>query len=102
MLSFALLPLLAGLGYGLPQAANDNCETTTTEVIIPTATNTWTATEVSTVTASTARDLGTHTSIVQLSSTKTSQTLTETSTLCTASGTMYVARSFKFSSNVDD
>ncbi|KAI7314557.1 hypothetical protein KC340_g9319 [Hortaea werneckii] len=83
MFSFAFIPLLAGLGYALPQ---NDCVTTTTEVVIPTVTKTWSTTDVQTVTATTPRDLGTFTDIVQLTSTKTLQTLTSTSTECTATG----------------
>ncbi|GAB1738169.1 hypothetical protein NU219Hw_g2699t1 [Hortaea werneckii] len=85
MLSFAFIPLLAGLGHALPQ---NDCVTTTTEVIIPTGTATWSTTDVQTITATTPRDLGTFTDIVHLSSTKTLQTLTSTTTECTATGTV--------------
>jgi len=86
MLSFTLLPLLAGLGYALPQAVS--CVTTTVEIIIPTTTATYTTTDVTTIHATTAEDLGTFTLVERESSTKTLQTLTSTSTACTASGTM--------------
>ena len=85
MLSFAFIPLLAGLGHALPQ---NECVTTTTEVIIPTVTVTYSTTPVQTVTATTPRDFGTYTDIIRLSSTKTLQTVTTTSTECTATGTV--------------
>ncbi|KAI7495302.1 hypothetical protein KC367_g7443 [Hortaea werneckii] len=85
MLSFAFIPLLAGLGHALPQ---NECVTTTTEVIIPTVTVTYSTTPVQTVKATTPRDFGTYTDIIRLSSTKTLQTVTTTSTECTATGTV--------------
>lgn len=82
MLSSALLPLLAaGLAYALPQAAS-SCVTVTSEVIVPTSTATYTTTDVTTIYATTAENLGTFTVVTTLSSTKTLATITSTSTTC--------------------
>lgn len=88
MRSFALVPVLASLSYALPQAAS-SCVTVTTEVIIPTKTATYTTTPVFTITETTP-DVNTFTLIVRESSTKTLETITATTTVCTASGTMWV------------
>ncbi|KAK5129684.1 hypothetical protein LTR08_002976 [Meristemomyces frigidus] len=82
----ALVPLLAGLAYALPQAAT-GCVTVTTEVIIPTTTATYLSTYVTTVQATTAEDLGTFTLVERESSTKTLTTLTSTATVCAGTGT---------------
>lgn len=82
MKSFFLTPLLAGLGYALPQDAG--CETTTEEVIVPTSTATYYSTRVTTIEASTAEDLGTYTEVVGVSSTKTVATVTPQPADCTA------------------
>lgn len=89
MRAVAYAPLLAGIGYALPQAPR-SCHTTTEQVIVPTSTATYLSTHVTTVPATTAQDLGTFTDIVRVSSTKALQTLTSTETDCTANGTMYV------------
>lgn len=81
---FALLPLCAGIAYALPQ---DNCETTTVQVIEPTTTATYTSTAVVTVRPSTAQDLGTFTLVSTIKSTKTHFTLTTSSTECQSSAT---------------
>ena len=82
MKSFMLTPLLAGLGYALPQDAG--CETTTEEVIVPTSTATYYSTYVTTIEATTAEDLGTYTEIVGVSSTKVVATVTAPADDCTA------------------
>lgn len=88
MRSSTLLPLLAaGLSHALPQAVS-SCVTVTSEVIIPTTTATYTTTDVTTIHATTAEDLGTFTLVTTVSSTDTLSTLTSTSTDCTASGTI--------------
>jgi hypothetical protein len=74
MKPYTVAPLLAAIGYALPQA----CHTTTKQVIVPTSTATYLSTYVTTVTASTAKDLGTFTDVVRVSSTKTLETLTST------------------------
>lgn len=79
MLSFALLPLIAGLGYALPQ---DSCQTETTEVIVPTKTATYSSTVVVTEYPTTAKDLGTFTQWTTISSTTTLQTLTSYDSTC--------------------
>lgn len=89
MKAIAYVPLLAGVGYALPQA----CKTTTEQVIVPTSTATYLSTYVTTVHATTPQNLGTFTDIVRESSTKTLQTLTSVETDCTANGTMWVMRS---------
>lgn len=86
MRSFAFIPVLAGLSYAFPQAAS-SCVTVTTEVIIPTITYTYTSTPLVTVTETTP-DVNTFTLIIRESSTKTLGTITNTTTVCTASGTM--------------
>lgn len=83
MRSFALLPLIAGLGYALPQ---DVCSTTTKQVIVPTRTATYLSTEIVTEHATSVKNLGTFTLVTTLSSTNTLQTLTSTTTLCGAAG----------------
>ncbi|KAK3678374.1 hypothetical protein LTR78_001671 [Recurvomyces mirabilis] len=89
MQSIAIAALLAGVGvYALPQDGA-SCVTVTTEVIIPTYTDSYTTTPVSTITATTPKDLGTFTFLTIESSTKTLATLTTTTTDCTASGTVY-------------
>ena len=85
MLAITLLPLLASLGYALPQAATD-CSTVTGELIIPTTTDTYSTTDVVTVTATTASDEGTFTLTVDVPSTKTVETLTSTATVCAGTG----------------
>ena len=79
MLSFALLPLIAGLGYALPQ---DSCQTVTTQVIVPTRTATYSSTYVVTEHPTSAKDLGTFTQWSTISSTKTLQTLTSYDSTC--------------------
>lgn len=86
MKAIAFAPLLAGLGYALPQA----CKTTTKQVIVPTSTATYLSTYVTTIHATTPQDLGTFTDVVRVSETKTLQTITGTETDCTTNGTMYV------------
>jgi hypothetical protein len=81
MKAYTVAPLLAAIGYALPQA----CQTTTEEVIVPTSTATYLSTYVTTVTAKTAFDLGTFTEVIDVSSTKTLETLTATETDCTES-----------------
>ncbi|EME79611.1 uncharacterized protein MYCFIDRAFT_183765 [Pseudocercospora fijiensis CIRAD86] len=83
MLLFAFLPLLASLGDALPQ---EDCSTTTKQVIVPTRTATYTSTVVVTERPSTARNLGTFTLWTTISSTKTLQTLTSTETTCGETG----------------
>lgn len=89
MRAVTLAPLLAGIGYALPQASR-SCYTTTEQVIVPTSTATYLSTHVITETATTPQDLGTYTYIVRVSSTKTLETLTQTETECTGSETVYV------------
>lgn len=86
MRAAAIVPVLAGIANALPQA----CQTTTTQVIVPTSTATYFSTHVTTIDAKTAEDLGTFTDVVRKSSTKTLQTMTAIETDCTANGTMYV------------
>ncbi|KAK1090710.1 hypothetical protein LTR48_007763, partial [Friedmanniomyces endolithicus] len=82
MRSFALAAaLLAGLSYALPQ--DGGCVTVTSEVIVPTSTATYTTTDVSTIYASTAEDLGTFTLVTRESSTTTLLTVTSTVPACT-------------------
>lgn len=87
MRSFAILSLLASVCYALPQAAQ-TCTTITTELIIPTKTYTFLSTSVTTTHATTAEDLGTFALVTRIPSTKTLETITSTSTACTANGTM--------------
>ncbi|KAK4544020.1 hypothetical protein LTR36_004518 [Oleoguttula mirabilis] len=87
MRSVTLIPLLAALGYALPQAVS-SCVTVTSEVIVPTTTVTYTSTEKTTIYATTADNLGTFTLVTTESSTKTLETLTSTSTACTSNGTI--------------
>jgi len=89
MKAVTLAPLLAGIGYALPQASR-SCHTTTEQVIVPTTTATYLSTHIITETATTPQDLGTYTYIVRVSSTKSLETLTQTETECTASETVYV------------
>lgn len=79
MKAYTVAPLLAAIGYALPQG----CQTTTEQVVVPTSTATYLSTYVTTVTATTPFDLGTYTDIIRVSSTKTLETLT--STECTES-----------------
>lgn len=79
MKAYTLAPLLAAIGYALPQA----CQTTTEQVIVPTSTATYLSTYVKTITAKTAQNLGTFTDIIRVSSTKNLQTLTATDSDCT-------------------
>ncbi|KAK5108028.1 hypothetical protein LTR62_008863 [Meristemomyces frigidus] len=89
MRSFAFAGLLVGLGvYALPQDGA-GCVTVSTEVIVPTSTATYTTTDVLTVHATTADNLGTFTLVTRESSTKTLTTLTTTVTDCTATGIVY-------------
>ena len=81
MKAYTVAPLLAAIGYALPQA----CHTTTEQVIVPTSTATYLSTYVTTVTATTAKDLGTFTDVIRVSSTKTLETLTSTETDCSES-----------------
>ncbi|KAK0914930.1 hypothetical protein LTR91_011264 [Friedmanniomyces endolithicus] len=82
MRSFAFAgALLAGLSYALPQ--DGGCVTVTSEVIVPTSTATYTTTDVSTIYASTAEDLGTFTLVTRESSTTTLLTVTSTVPACT-------------------
>lgn len=81
MKAYTLAPLLAAIGYALPQA----CQTTTKQVIVPTSTATYWSTHVTTVTAKTPKDLGTFTDVIRVSSTKTLETLTSTEKNCTES-----------------
>ena len=85
MLAITLLPLLASLGYALPQAATD-CVTVTGELIIPTTTDTYSTTDVTTVYATTAEDLGTYTVEVDVPTTKTVVTVKSTVAVCAGSG----------------
>ncbi|KAJ4386108.1 hypothetical protein N0V93_009000 [Gnomoniopsis smithogilvyi] len=78
----------AGLGNPLPKAGSVSCSTTTSEVIIPTTTVTYTTTPISTIYASTAEDLGTFTNIVRIPSTSTVATVTSTATACQGSGSL--------------
>jgi hypothetical protein len=60
---------------------------------VPTGTYTYTTTPVTTIYATTPRDLGTFTDIVVVSSTRTIQTLTTTATECACTETkMYALR----------
>lgn len=79
MRTFAILPLIAGLGYALPQ---DSCTTYTTLIIIPTTTATYSSTAVVTEYATTPRDLGTFTEVETISTTKTLETVTATTQTC--------------------
>jgi Tfp pilus assembly major pilin PilA len=81
---FALLPLIAGIAYALPQ---DNCETTTVQVIESTTTATYTSTAVVTINAKTAQNLGTFTLVSTIKSTKTHFTLTTSTTECQSTAT---------------
>jgi len=87
MRSFAWFLVLAGLGYALPQ---DSCDTTTSQVVVPTATITYTTTPVETIHATGAMDLGTFTLVTTLSDTKTLQTITSTIGECGATGVVTV------------
>ncbi|KAK1814555.1 hypothetical protein LTR12_011026 [Friedmanniomyces endolithicus] len=79
MRSFAFAGvLLAGLSHALPQ--DGGCVTVTSEVIVPTSTATYTTTDVSTIYASTAEDLGTFTLVTRESSTTTLLTTNNGST----------------------
>ncbi|EMC93560.1 hypothetical protein BAUCODRAFT_26822 [Baudoinia panamericana UAMH 10762] len=79
--------LLVSIAFALPQDTS-NCVTVTHEVIVPTSTHTYTSTHVTTIHATTADDLGTFTLVTTESSTKTLMTLTTTSAVCTAYGTI--------------
>jgi hypothetical protein len=87
MKPYTVAPLLAAIGYALPQA----CKTITEEVIVPTSTATYLSTYVTTVTATTPKDLGTFTDMVRVSSTKTLETLTSTETDCAGNHTQPTA-----------
>jgi len=76
------MPLLAGIGYALPQAAR-SCYTTTEQVIEPTSTATYLSTYVTSITAMTPKDQGTFTTYVRVSSTETLGTVTQTENDCT-------------------
>jgi hypothetical protein len=89
MRAVTLAPLLAGIGYALPQAA-PSCYTTTEQVIEPTSTATYLSTYVTTITASTPKDQGTFTTFTRVSSTETIGTITQTENDCTASETATV------------
>jgi hypothetical protein len=89
MRAVTLAPLLAGIGYALPQAA-PSCYTTTEQVIEPTSTATYLSTYVTTITASTPKDQGTFTTYTRVSSTETIGTITQTENDCTASETATV------------
>jgi hypothetical protein len=78
MKAYIVAPLLAAIGYALPQS----CHTTTKQVIVPTSTATYLSTYVTTITATTAKNLGTFTDVVRVSSTKNLETLTSTETDC--------------------
>jgi hypothetical protein len=84
---YTVAPLLAAIGYALPQT----CQTTTKQVIVPTSTATYLSTYVTTITATTAKDLGTFTDILRMSSTKTLDTLTSTEIDCIESHTQPTA-----------
>ncbi|KXS97541.1 hypothetical protein AC579_565 [Pseudocercospora musae] len=90
MLLYAFLPLLASLGHALPQ---EDCSTTTKQVIVPTRTATYRSTAVITERPSTARNLGTFTLWTTISSTKTLQTLTSTETACGETGVVTIPAS---------
>jgi hypothetical protein len=81
MKAYTVAPLLAAIGYALPQA----CQTTTEQVVVPTGTTTYLDNPVVTVTATTPKDLGTFTDVVRVSSTNTLETLTSTETDCAGS-----------------
>ncbi|EME43881.1 hypothetical protein DOTSEDRAFT_71628 [Dothistroma septosporum NZE10] len=76
---FAILLLVAGWSYALPQ---DGCTTYTTQQIVPTTTATYLSTAVVTEYATTPRDLGTFTYVETISTTKTLETLTATTNTC--------------------
>ncbi|KAK5721572.1 hypothetical protein LTR15_006161 [Elasticomyces elasticus] len=99
MRSFAFVgALLAGLSQALPR--DGACVTVTDEVIIPTGTNTYTTTDVTTIHATTAEDLGTFTLVTRLSSTKTLLTLTSTIPACSGSSVPYNATSTVYTTSV--
>lgn len=83
-----LVAAFAGLASALPQAAS--CVTTTSEIIVPTTTYTFPSTYVTTLHATTPRDLGTFTYVTSVHSTSTLTTLTATgtSTVCAGNGSM--------------
>ncbi|KAK3115801.1 hypothetical protein LTR53_004478 [Teratosphaeriaceae sp. CCFEE 6253] len=83
MRSFVLAgALIAAISHALPQ--DGGCVTVTTEVIVPTSTATYTTTDVTTIRATTAEDLGTFTWVTRVSSTKTLETITKTIAACNA------------------
>lgn len=88
MHSPAWLLIAAGLGYALP--AQESCATTTSEVIIPTTTATYTTNPVVTVHATGAEDLGTFTLTTTISDTTTVETITSTIGVCGATGVITV------------
>ena len=81
MRTVTLTPLLAGIGYALPQAAR-SCYTTTEQVIVPTTTYTYSSTYVTSITATTPMDQGTFTEFTRVSSTTTLETITQTENDC--------------------
>lgn len=81
----ALITAFAGLAFAFPQNA---CSTVTTQVIVPTKTATYLSTDVVTVQATTARDLGTFTLVSTIKETNVLLTMTSTSTTCGATGTV--------------
>jgi hypothetical protein len=81
MKAYTMTPLLAAIGYALPQA----CQTTTEQVIVATSTATYLDNPTVTITATTAKDLGTFTDVVRVSSTNTLETLTTTESDCAES-----------------
>jgi hypothetical protein len=81
MKAVTLTPLLAGIGYALPQAAR-SCYTTTEQAIEPTSTATYLSTYVTSITATTPKDQGTFTEFTRVYSTQTLETITETENDC--------------------
>jgi hypothetical protein len=78
-----LVSTLAALAYALPQNV---CSTVTTQVIVPTKTATYSTTDIVTVHATEAQDLGTFTLVSTIKETNVLLTLTTTSTTCGATG----------------
>lgn len=87
MHSLVLVTALAGLVSAIPK---DVCSTVTSWAVVPSATATYSTTDVKTIHATTPRDLGTFTEVETIKETNVLLTLTTTTTTCGSTGTVYV------------